>query len=94
MGRVDIDSLHTSGAATPNDGRHSYSGLGSGGAGKWAREGEGALTPTERKVAAREGYKALGGRKSRQKRKMGGEMGMKDKAGGAGVDDGRFDAPW
>jgi len=66
--------------------------MGSGGAAKWANEGTGVITPTERKVAAREGYKALGGRKSRMKRKMGGEMGMKDK--GAVVDDGRFDAPW
>lgn len=92
--RVDIDSLHTSGAATPNDGRHSYAGMGSGGAARWADQGAGAMTPTERKVAAREGYKAMGGRKSRAKRKMGGEMGMKDKGGAAVVDDGRFDAPW
>ena len=90
--RVDIDSLQSSGASTPA-GRHGYAGMGSGGAGKWASVGDGAMTPTERKMAAREGYKALGGRKSRQKRKMGGELGMKDK-GGMVVDDGRFDAPW
>jgi hypothetical protein len=51
------------------------------------------MTPTERKAAARENYKALGGRKSRMKRKMGGELGARDK-GGVVVDDGRFDAPF
>lgn len=51
------------------------------------------MTPTERKVAAREVYKAMGGRKAKGKRKMAGEFGARDK-GGAVEDDGRFDAPW
>ena len=88
--RVDIASLHSSGASTP--GRHSHAGFGSGTAARWAGPEEGMLSPSERKSAAREGYKALGGRKSRTKRKMGGELGSKDK--GVAVDDGRFDAPW
>ena len=90
--RVDISSLHSSGFSTPSG--HTYSGLGSGGANKWAgSEADGtALTSTERKIAARETYKAMGGRKSRAKRKMGGELGTRDKGGA--VDDGRFDAPW
>jgi len=90
--RVDVDSLASSGTHTPS-GRHSYAGMGSGGAAKWNVEGEGVMTPSERKIAARENYKALGGRKSRMKRKMGGEMGARDK-GGVVVDDGRFDAPF
>ncbi|ORY22615.1 hypothetical protein BCR39DRAFT_551155 [Naematelia encephala] len=90
--RVDIASLHSSGRATPSGG-HAHAGSGSGGAAKWVGVGdEGGMTPTERKLAAREGYKAMGGRKSRSKRKMGGEMGARDKGGA--VDDGRFDAPW
>ncbi|TXT06126.1 hypothetical protein VHUM_03599 [Vanrija humicola] len=90
--RVDIYSLHSSGYNTPSN-RHSHAGMGSGNASRWADAGnQGSLTPTERKLAAREGYKALGGRKARNKRKMGGEMGMRDKTGV--VDDGRFDAPW
>lgn len=90
--RVDIYSLHSSGYNTPSN-RHSHAGMGSGNASRWAETGnQGSLTPTERKLAAREGYKALGGRKARSKRKMGGEMGMRDKTGV--VDDGRFDAPW
>lgn len=52
------------------------------------------MTPTERKVAAREGYKALGGRKSRAKRRMGGEFGARDRAGGGDEDDPRYTAPW
>lgn len=89
--RVTFESLHSSGTSTPGGG-HSWVGQGSGGASRWAASGQGSMTPTERKVAAREGYKALGGRKARNKRKMGGELGSKDK--GAVVDDGRFDAPW
>lgn len=90
--RVDIASLHSSGASTPA-GRHSYAGMGSGTASRWADEdASGAMTPGERKIAAREGYKAMGGRKSRAKRKMGGDLGSRDKGGA--VDDGRFDAPW
>ena len=88
--RVDIDSLVSSGASTP--GRHAFAGMGSGSASRWA-EDEVGVTSTERKVAARENYKALGGRKSRAKRKMGGTMGARDKTG-AVPDDGRFDAPW
>lgn len=90
--RVDIESLHTSGTTTPN--RHAHAGLGSGGAAKWvgAAGDEGSMTPSERKVAAREAYKSLGGRKPRSKRKMGGDLGTRDKGGA--VDDGRFDAPW
>ncbi|WWC58220.1 uncharacterized protein I303_100756 [Kwoniella dejecticola CBS 10117] len=91
--RVDISSLHTSGYTTPNTG-HAYKGLGSGNAARWAQDDSdgGALSSSERKAQAREGYKALGGRKSKTKRKMGGELGGKDK-GGAN-DDGRFEAPW
>lgn len=91
---MDIASLHSSGASTPGGG-HIHAGSGSGGAGKWVGNGMGGgdeLTAGERKIAAREGYKALGGRKARSKRKMGGELGGKDKGGA--VDDGRFDAPW
>ncbi len=67
--------------------------MGAGSASRWASEGVAReMTATERKVAAREGYKALGGRKSRAKRKMGGDLGSKDKGGA--VNDGRFDAPW
>jgi len=89
--RVDIASLHTSGASTPN--RHSHAGTGSGGAVKWQIVGsEGTQTPSERKLAAREGYKAMGGRKAKSKRKMGGDLGARDKGGA--TDDGRFDAPW
>jgi hypothetical protein len=87
--RVTYESL--SGASTPGGG-HAWVGQGSGGASRWAGTGQGSMTPTERKVAAREGYKAMGGRKARGKRKMGGELGQKDK--GMIVDDGRFDAPW
>ncbi|WVF65976.1 hypothetical protein IAT40_000714 [Kwoniella sp. CBS 6097] len=93
--RVDISSLHTSGYSTPNGGggSHGYAGLGSGNKARWAAEDdESGLSSSERKVAARENYKALGGRKSKTKRKMGGELGGKDKGGA--VDDGRFDAPW
>ncbi|WVR03553.1 hypothetical protein IAU60_000545 [Kwoniella sp. DSM 27419] len=89
--RVDINSLHTSGYSTPTGG-HGYAGMGSGNKARWAEEEEGSLSSTERKAAARENYKALGGRKSRTKRKMGGDLGSKDKGGA--VDDGRFDAPW
>jgi hypothetical protein len=90
--RVDIDSLQSSGASTPS-GRHAYAGLGSGGAGKWVGgDGSGPPSSTERKLAAREGYKAMGGRKARSKRRMAGELGTRDKGGA--VDDGRFDAPW
>ena len=89
--RVDINSLHSSGTSTP--GRHGHAGMGSGGAARWAAaEGEGVMTATEKKLTAREGYKAMGGRKARNKRKMGGELGVKDKGGA--TDDGRFDAPW
>ncbi|KAI9635834.1 uncharacterized protein MKK02DRAFT_24998 [Dioszegia hungarica] len=90
--RVDIASLHTSGISTPTGNGHAHAGAGSGGAARWApAEGEG-MTSTERKVAAREQYRALGGRKARGKRGMGGEMGGKDRGGA--VEDGRFDAPW
>ncbi|KAK8845514.1 hypothetical protein IAR55_006229 [Kwoniella newhampshirensis] len=94
--RVDISSLHSSGFSTPNGlggGGHGYSGLGSGSAARWAEaESEAALSSTEKKMAARENYKSLGGRKSKTKRKMGGTLGSKDKGGA--VDDGRFEAPW
>lgn len=50
------------------------------------------MSETERKVAARENYRAMGGRKARGKRRMGGELGGRDKGGA--VDDGRFDAPF
>lgn len=89
--RVDIESLHTSGTTTPSGG-HSYAGLGSGSALKWEAAGDASVSSTERKLAAREAYKSRGGRKARGKRKMGGELGGKDKGGA--VDDGRFDAPW
>ncbi|WWC66646.1 uncharacterized protein I206_100550 [Kwoniella pini CBS 10737] len=92
--RVDISSLQTSGYNTPNNG-HGYKGLGSGNASKWIQDdsdGGGGLSSSEKKQQAREGYKALGGRKSKSKRKMGGELGGKDK-GGAN-DNGRFEAPW
>ncbi|BEI82487.1 hypothetical protein CcaverHIS002_0303550 [Cutaneotrichosporon cavernicola] len=88
---VDIDSLHTSGYTTPV--RHSHAGMGSGAAARWSdNSGTGGMTPTERKVAAREGYKALGGRKSRTKRRMGGTGARK----GPDIedDDPRFTAPW
>lgn len=90
--RVDIEAL-SSGYTTPTGG-HAYSGLGSGGASKWAPvEGEQReLAPGEWKKEMREGYKALNGRKPRSKRKMGGGVG-RDK-GGAAEDDSRFDAPW
>lgn len=90
---VDIASLHSSGYNTPS--RHSHAGTGSGhaGSGRWG-DGTGSMTPTERKVAAREGYKALGGRKSRGKRRMGGEFGAKNRAGGVDDDDPRYTAPW
>ncbi|WVQ62592.1 uncharacterized protein L199_000734 [Kwoniella botswanensis] len=91
--RVDIASLHTSGYTTPTGG-HAYKGLGSGNASKWQNDDSdgGTLSSSEKKAQAREGYKALGGRKSKTKRKMGGGLGGKDK-GGAN-DDGRFEAPW
>lgn len=89
--RVDISSLHSSGTSTP--GRHVHAGMGAGAAARWANEQTtGIVSSTERKLAAREGYKAMGGRKSRAKRKMGGDLGSRDKGGA--VDDGRFDAPW
>ena len=70
-----------------------HAGQGSGGASRWAEQSNGAsMSASERKLAAREGYKAMGGRKSRAKRKMGGEMGARDKGGA--LDDGRFEAPW
>lgn len=92
--RVTIDSLQSSGYSTPA--RHSHAGTGAGNASRWAETaGTGSLTPTERKLAAREGYKALGGRKSRAKRKMGGEYGQRDKTGAGGLeDDPRFSCPW
>ncbi|OXC71155.1 hypothetical protein AYX13_00021 [Cryptococcus neoformans] len=90
-GRVDIASLHSSGFSTPT-GSHSYAGLGSGNSSRWEAIGGEAPSSTERKLAAREVYKSLGGRKSRIKRKMGGELGAKDKGGA--IDDNRFDAPW
>ncbi|WWC85906.1 uncharacterized protein L201_000776 [Kwoniella dendrophila CBS 6074] len=93
--RVDISSLHTSGYSTPNGGGGGggYKGLGSGNASKWQNEdSDGGLSSSEKKLQARENYKSLGGRKSKTKRKMGGELGGKDKGGA--IDDGRFDAPW
>lgn len=91
--RVDVSAL-SSGYSTPS-GRHGYAGLGSGNASRWGGTESGTLTPSERKLAARDEYKALGGRKSRRKRKMGGELGARDKGGAAAiVDDGRFDCPW
>ncbi|TYJ54911.1 hypothetical protein B9479_004419 [Cryptococcus floricola] len=90
-GRVDIASLHSSGYSTPTGG-HGYAGMGSGGASRWEPVAGEAPSSTERKLAARDAYKAMGGRKSRAKRKMGGDMGSKDKGGA--LDDGRFDAPW
>lgn len=89
---VNVESLHTSGTSTPNGRGHSYAGMGSGHAARWVAEEGTAMTPTERKIAAREGYKGLGGRKSKAKRKVGMEIG-RDKGGGE-PDDGRFDAPW
>ncbi|EJT47746.1 hypothetical protein A1Q2_04152 [Trichosporon asahii var. asahii CBS 8904] len=92
--RVDVSAL-SSGYSTPGGGRHAYSGLGSGNASRWGPGESGSMTPSERKLAAREEYKALGGRKSRRKRKMAGELGARDKGGAAAiVDDGRFDCPW
>lgn len=101
--RVDVDSLHSSGYSTPSGGfgggaGHVHAGTGSGGAAKWGHTAggdggdAGGMTPTEKKVAARENYRAMGGRKSRGKRRMGGELGSRDRGGA--VDDGRFDAPW
>nr|ODN88730.1 hypothetical protein L203_02744 [Cryptococcus depauperatus CBS 7841] len=90
-GRVDISSLHTSGYTTPT-GSHGYVGMGSGNASRWEPLVGELPKASERKLAAREAYKTLGGRKSRAKRKMGGELGSKDKGGA--IDDGRFDAPW
>jgi hypothetical protein len=92
--RVTIDSLQSSGYSTPA--RHAHAGLGSGVASRWADNGgSGSITPSERKLAAREGYKAMGGRKSRAKRKMGGEYGARDKTGAADLeDDPRFTCPW
>ena len=88
--RVDISSLHTSGATTPS-GRHSHAGLGSGNAARWAEQeaAAGALTPGERKNAAREVYKSMGGRKARGKNRMG----AGDK-GGIAEDDPRFTSPF
>lgn len=93
--RVDIASLHSSGASTPS-GRHAHAGLGSGNAARWA-EAESALesmTPGERKVAAREVYKSMGGRKAKNKRKMGGDLGSRDRGGMADESDARFTAPF
>lgn len=88
--RVDISSLHTSGTTTPS-GRHAHSGLGSGNAARWAEQeaAAGAMTPGERKNAAREIYKSMGGRKARGKNRMG----AVDR-GGAAEDDPRFTAPF
>lgn len=92
--RVDINSLQSSGATTPS-GRHAHAGLGSGNAARWAETAsEGAMTPWERKLAAREVYKSMGGRKARSKRKMGGDMGSRDRGGLAAEDDPRFAAPF
>lgn len=96
--RVDIASLHSSGASTPS-GRHTHAGSGSGNASRWAEinndNDEESMTPTERKVAARKVYKSMGGRKARSKRKMGGQMGTLDRGGGgADEDDPRFNAPF
>jgi hypothetical protein len=87
--RVDISSLHTSGATTPS-GRHAHAGLGSGNAARWAEAeaAAGVMTPGERKNAAREIYKSMGGRKARGKNKKGGE------AIGLAGDDPRFTSPF
>ena len=95
--RVDIASLHSSGTATPNGGKHVWAGQGSGRAENWSTaEGLEAMTPSERKIASREAYKALNGRKARNKRKMAGEYGTRDKGGAGGFDDddSRFTAPF
>ena len=91
--RVDISSLHSSGASTPG-GRHTHAGLGSGSADAWDSANV-PMTNTERKVVARENYKALKGRKARSKRKMGGEYGSRDRGGADDVeDDSQFSAPF
>lgn len=95
--RVKIDSLQSSGYSTPS--RHQHAGLGSGNAQRWndgPTGASGSLTPSERKLAAREGYKAMGGRKARTKRKMGGEFGARDKGGASQIDgeDQRFTCPF
>lgn len=92
--RVTIDSLQSSGYSTPS--RHSHAGLGSGNAARWneAPGAAGSLTPTERKVAARESYKSMGGRKARTKRKMGGEMGARDKGGASTMYEAELSCPW
>ena len=94
--RVTIDSLQSSGYNTPTRHTHAHAGMGSGGASRWSdNNGSGTLTPSERKIAAREGYKSLGGRKSRTKRKMGGEFGARDKTGAGDLeDDPRYTCPW
>lgn len=93
--RVDINSLHSSGTSTPS-GRHAHAGLGSGNAAKWADAAgaEGSMTPSERKLAAREAYKSMGGRKARSKNKMGSSMGPRDRGGLADESDPRFSAPF
>jgi hypothetical protein len=85
--RVDISSLHTSGTTTPS-GRHAHAGLGSGNAARWAEAdaASGSLTPGERKNAAREVYKSMGGRKARGKNKP--------RERGPAADDPRFTAPF
>ncbi|KAL7418769.1 hypothetical protein Q5752_006452 [Cryptotrichosporon argae] len=90
--RVDLASLSgprsaaSSGWSTP----HAHRGAGAGHAGRWAAETD-LATPD--KAAMREAYKSHGGRKVGSKRRMGGQMGRRDKTG-VDDDDGRFDAPW
>jgi hypothetical protein len=66
--------------------------MGSGNAAKWAEleAAAGTMTPGERKNAAREVYKSMGGRKARGKNKRGGATAP----GGIAEDDPRFTSPF
>ncbi|EIW68144.1 hypothetical protein TREMEDRAFT_69593 [Tremella mesenterica DSM 1558] len=90
--KVDFSfSRNSSGASSPGYHGHGYSGLGSGNKERWVEENE-EMSNTARKVLARERYKEMRGRKSKEKRKMGGELGIRDKGGLGDVS--RFEAPW
>jgi hypothetical protein len=94
--QVDVDAL-SSGYVTPSG--HAYAGLGSGSSEKWTtgatggEGGSGAATPPKSKKEMREAYKAMGGRKAKEKGKFGNGQGMRDREGMGGREQ-DYEAPW
>jgi hypothetical protein len=73
--------------------------MGSGSSEKWTtgatggEGGSGAATPPKSKKEMREAYKAMGGRKAKDKGKFGNGQGMRDREGMGGREQ-DYEAPW